>query len=685
MFSYHIKDFYNLKPLILSLILKIQLLLILFYFVSYLNLLNKEFQFYSDTFPQYGEIYKLLYGNDVFENILNLYGSTLIPFTVYYNCSYDIIQVPNYFNSTNVIVIDNVYNSLPSYASSNFVAFKIIDNYSISYSNTGYCIFNGYMVYNPYFNTHFQGTGNLPYYVIFYPQNIFTINDKYLNNLYNLGENVIFQYLNNYKCIAGEIKSLSVRKMLDGISVSFLNISNAQLNSNIISVNIINNNICPIDLNKIYYNNYNIPSFGNNFNTSSNSYIIYPTQQIVGYYQYNSDSLYFCLLSLGNEICTPINNLSIQYYVPIIIYNTQNIPTPAPFQQQIAICNGSISIGPNFAYVNNATLFNQINPNGQNVMFFNPNNGQLLYSWYLGQLVYGSTYCKIWWVNIPNGIPANSNIVIYMAIGNLSTSYYSSYYPYVGASPNVFPSRQYDNGKYVFVVYGYFNNTFDGWSGYIFNGSFFPTVTPYGIQMLNNQSYQGTYILPPNNWNIPLIPLIVEEAWYHTPDLDANVIALFGNTNNQICAGCIRAPSGGSVPTSDLSTYVQFQYWNGNTPPMSQAAMLKSAVTNQYLNYTSIPTSGGTIYSYLIVNSTYAQSGYYVYSDSQVWVPLTILNTYNINNNGYIYSNLNYNPFRYGTLEIGAGSGDVTSYQYVQWVIARAYPPNGVMPSIYIS
>jgi len=284
------------------------LLLILFYFVSNLDLLDKEFQFYSDTYPQYGEIYKLLYGNDIFENILNLYGSTLIPFTVYYNCSYNIIQVPNYFNSTHVIVVDNVYNFLPSYASNNFVAFEIINNYSISYSNTGYCIFNGYEVYNPYFNNQFEGTGDLPYYIIFYPQNIFTINDNYLNNLYNLEGNVIFQYLNNYRCIAGEIKSLSVQKILNGISVSFLNISNAQLNNSIISVNIINNDICPIDLNKIYYDNYNIPSFGNNFNTSSNSSLIYPGQQIVGYYQYNNDDLYFCLESLGNEICTPINN-----------------------------------------------------------------------------------------------------------------------------------------------------------------------------------------------------------------------------------------------------------------------------------------------------------------------------------------------------------------------------------------
>jgi hypothetical protein len=648
------------------------LLLILFYFVSNLDLLDKEFQFYSNTYPQYGEIYKLLYGNDIFENILNLYGSTLIPFTVYYNCSYNIIQVPNYFNSTHVIVIDNVYNFLPSYASNNFVAFEIINNYSISSSNTGYCIFNGYEVYNPYFNNQFEGTGDLPYYVIFYPQNIFTINDNYLNNLYNLEENVIFQYLNNYKCIAGEIKSLSVQKILNGISVSFLNISNAQLNNNIISVDIINNDICPINLNKIYYDNYNIPSFGNNFNTSSNSYLIYPGQQIVGYYQYNYDDLYFCLESLGNEICTPINNLPIQYYVPITLYNSQNIPTPEPFQQDIAICNGSINIGNNFAYVNNATLFNQINPNGQNVMFFNPNNGQLFYSWYEGQLINGSTYCDVWWVKLPNGIPANSNIVIYMAIGNYNTNYYSQYYPYVGASPQVISG--YDNGQDVFISYGYFNNTFDGWSEYTL-GPFSPTATPNGI----NISYVSIYILPLNNWNIPLIPLVVEEAWYYPRNSnDANVIALFGNTNNQVYVTSIGSTDGGGTPASNLSTFVQFEYWPGGP-----ATYLKSAVTNSILNQTFFPTSGGTVYSYLIVNSSYAQTGYYIYSSNQVWAPLTLLDmyplSYNLNYGNYTYSNISYNPFQYPTLEIGVGA---SSPQYVEWVVARAYPPNGVMPSI---
>jgi hypothetical protein len=269
---------------------------------------------------------------------------------------------------------------------------------------------------------------------------------------------------------------------------------------------------------------------------------------------------------------------------------------------------------------------------------------------------------------------------------------------------------QYDNGQDVFIAYGYFNNTFDGWSGYmspIASTYYVPQATPNGIEMLNgngssySNSYESTYILPPNNGNIPEIPLIVEEAWYYTSGADANAISLFGNTNQQIYAASIASPivsgscggtnitggsyttCGGHTPASNLSTFVQFQYWPGNNPPYSQATMLKSAVTYQYLNYTFFPTSNATVYSYLLVNSSYAQTGYYIYNSNQVWAPLTLLDTYSVNYNNYTYSSLNYNPYQYPTLEIGAGTG-IYSYQYVQWVVARAYPPNGVMPSIYI-
>ena len=368
-----------------------------------------------------------------------------------------------------------------------------------------------------------------------------------------------------------------------------------------------------------------------------------------------------------------------QGWYAVILSNTQSQATPTPFQQDIAICNGNPNLPSSFAYVNNATLFNQINPNGQNVLFFNPNM-QLLYSWYEGQLVNGNTYCDVWWINLSNGIPANSNVTIYMDIGSTSANYYQQYYPYVGVSPWVISG--YDNGQDVFIAYGYFNNTFDGWNGYAYSGSFSPTITSYGIEMTNGQC-GGTYILPPNNWNIPKMPLIVEEAWYFNYSVvypayvgtGGPLISLFGNTSNQI-----------SRPTSNLSTYVSFHY-----QPSNGGIFLESAVKNSVLNSTSFPFQSDTVYGYLIVNSTYAQTGYYIYNTNQVWVPLKLLNmytlSYNPNYGNYTYAGLNYNPYQYPTLELsGKCSGTLASSNlYIEWVVARAYPPNGEMPSIYIS
>jgi len=261
-------------------------------------------------------------------------------------------------------------------------------------------------------------------------------------------------------------------------------------------------------------------------------------------------------------------------------------------------------------------------------------------------------------------------------MGPNSANYYYQYYPYVGASPQVILG--YDNGNYTFIAYGYFNNTLDGWSGHIYSNSFSPTATSNGIEMINNNGNEGTYILPPNNGNIPKIPLIVEEAWSDSNYWGSNVIALFGNTNQQILVSSIGSTYGGNTPASNLSTLAEYNQDGGYF-------YLKSAVTNTVLGsaYSNILYYNyGTFYSYLIVNSSYAQTGYYYYNSNQVWVPLTLLDMYNVNNNGYISSSLNYNPFQYPTLEIGAGTGGSASYQYVEWVIARAYPPNGVMPSI---
>ena len=160
---------------------------------------------------------------------------------------------------------------------------------------------------------------------------------------------------------------------------------------------------------------------------------------IVGiFYAFNS-GIFGPLKSSTNNLVNQTTTISISSgYIPIIMYNTQNIPTPAPFQQDIAICNGSINIGNNFAYVNNVTLFNQINPNGQNVYFSTTAGGTPnTYSWYEGQLDYNGIYCDVWWINLPNGIPANSNITIYMYMGSNNSNYYPLIYPYIGEAPQL--------------------------------------------------------------------------------------------------------------------------------------------------------------------------------------------------------------------------------------------------------
>jgi hypothetical protein len=262
-----------------------------------------------------------------------------------------------------------------------------------------------------------------------------------------------------------------------------------------------------------------------------------------------------------------------------------------------------------------------------------------------------------------------------MHIGPNNANYYSQYYPYVGASPQVISG--YDNGNYTFIAYGYFNNTFDGWSGYVSHEYWSPKATPNGIEMLNNNVGEGTYILPPNNGNIPKIPLIVEEAWYYNTEYfggGINAIVLFGNTNNYI-----------DMYMMNLPIYAAFVYM-----PYSEGTYLGSSIEEQPLNYTYFPLiARGVFYSYLLVNSSYTQTGYYIYSNNQVWAPLTLLDTYSLSYNpnygNYTYYNLNYNPYQYGTLGISAEDVGTASYQYIEWVVARAYPPNGVMPSIYIS
>jgi len=96
-------------------------------------------------------------------------------------------------------------------------------------------------------------------------------------------------------------------------------------------------------------------------------------------------------------------------------------------------------------------------------------------------------HCDVWWVNISNGIPANSNITIYMNIGPNSTNYYSQYYPYVGAPIQVLGTSQYDNGNYVFNYYQNFGNL-----------SSLPSPWTYVYNNQNSVSFSTNYTIIPS-------------------------------------------------------------------------------------------------------------------------------------------------------------------------------------------
>ena len=78
-----------------------------------------------------------------------------------------------------------------------------------------------------------------------------------------------------------------------------------------------------------------------------------------------------------------------QGWYQITITNSQSTATPAPFQQDIAICNGNPNLPSFFAYINNSNLFSEINSNGSNVYFTTTYEGTPnLYSRYHYILLY---------------------------------------------------------------------------------------------------------------------------------------------------------------------------------------------------------------------------------------------------------------------------------------------------------
>jgi len=461
----------------------------------------------------------------------------------------------------------------------------------------------------------------------------------------------------------GSLTSSSSQQIQQQSQIISFTINNVYCSNNILYFDIYNNGNIPININNsliIFTDNY-----GNTISINGNN-IICNNGNII---PIGSNSLCYIINSLChydyidyiksanfvyNGISYSYNILSNKFmiYAPlysITIYNTQNIPIPSPFQQDIAICNGSPNLPSSFAYVDNPTLFNQINPNGQNVMFFNPNNGQLFYSWYEGRFTYNGVTCDVWWVKLPNGIPANSNITIYMYIGSTSANYYSQYYPYVGEAPYLSSTYgQYDNGQYVFLFYDNFIGTTLNTSKWLSYG-YSATITVNNgltIQSSGSNTYGG---------------IITSSSFPTNTIFDAYLHSF------TIQSSSYNSAHGISVQIGNSASSMGYEYtsWTGSNPNGGTIAYgsMQYGMHN-FLAGPNFPTSNSII------------SGYWNATGSEGFG----VNYYFISTNNNAVSNAGYNYYAIGAYY---NSQSATSVWY--WARIRYMPPNGVMPSIYIS
>jgi len=139
-------------------------------------------------------------------------------------------------------------------------------------------------------------------------------------------------------------------------------------------------------------------------------------------------------------------------YIPITLTNSQSSATPAPFQQLISIDPSTIGSSNFSSDLGNIRFY-------ADSAFTQP-----LYAWVESGNSNSSTSTNIW-VNLPNGIPANSSITIYMELLSVGTEYDGVY---MGEAPQLSSTYgKYDNGANVFNNYWNFSGTSlpSAWSG----------------------------------------------------------------------------------------------------------------------------------------------------------------------------------------------------------------------------
>ncbi|QJF12367.1 putative viral structural protein [Metallosphaera rod-shaped virus 1] len=337
----------------------------------------------------------------------------------------------------------------------------------------------------------------------------------------------------------------------------------------------------------------------------------------------------------------------------ITITNSQSDPTPTNFQQLLTLNLSGIISSP--SQLLNLKFCQDVNCNTQ------------LYAWIE---YYTSDLSTVYvWVLIPGGIPANSSITIYMFVTN------KNQYPYTGI--NAYYNTAYDNGPNVFDAYMNFMGSRPIPSDYNYytNLSGYPAfvaesgTTPGYLDTFPNASYSyaDVYISAPKSARVPEI---FEGMAYYDGSVDEQGIFFLANPSGgwstpayTVCGGSISGDL--EVPTDGWAVT-----WDpaGCTP----AGILGGGNVEAQISGAFFTSSGYNFYQAIVTDNEIIFNGATPSDPTTPYAQLQIQNVTSYSGTITIYGNA------LGTVD---SSFTDSHYGYWYYLRARAYPPNGVMPT----
>ena len=344
------------------------------------------------------------------------------------------------------------------------------------------------------------------------------------------------------------------------------------------------------------------------------------------------------LAFVGLANATPTIPSGIQYYVTVNITNSQSSATPSPFQQMINITESTF--GNYIAYNNNFANFEYFYANGTIIPAWIESNSS-------GKL--------ITWVKLTPSIPANSELTIYLGFASKTTNLLSSSGTSgIGEAPQLSSTyAQYDDGASVFYIYA--------------NGD-----TPSSSFTTDYASISQVSTTLPNGATGPALSISSASSSTY---ISYAGFSKNGFTTSYIMQGWIKATQTGYIvgvggELSSTNGGQGYLFGAGTGAGDTYVSITKVSGTATFTTLASTGTNTANWEYFMAVYNSGSMSMSGSSSIGGTWTTVSATDTsYTGNIVGLAVSD----------------SSAASNLAYFAYFFVRAYPPNGVMPSVSFS